>query len=220
MSGVIAFCGSKGSGKSTTATIFENIVSKMNIRTEQLAFAGHLKNSCAKVFKLDMDLFLNPALKEKELDSYVYLTKQNITEVFKEFMIETYDYDKHIRPHVGQVFDTPRKLLQYVGTELMHPLDKLIHVNVTMKLKDQAKLSIITDLRFPQEFTELEGRSDFYPVYIKNDVAENKAKTDGHASEKGFFEFKDRCILIDNNGSLADLERNINKFIEGRFSCK
>lgn len=212
--GIIAFCGSKGSGKSTSATIFTGLYKGP---TEELAFAGHLKNSCSKVFDVEMKYFLDPALKEVELDSYVNLTRQNLEALMKEFQVEAYDYDKHIRPHVGQVFDTPRRLLQYIGTEVLHPIDPLIHVKITLKLKDPNKLSIVTDLRFMQEFKALADREDFVGVYVYNMAAENRAASDGHASEKGVFEFKDQCILLPNNGSMIELENYLKSLIEMEY---
>lgn len=212
--GVLAFCGAKFSGKSTSAEIFTRLFKGA---TEEIAFAGHLKKTCSKVFKIDMKYFLDPALKEVEMDSYVHLTKWNIQQVFEEFHIKKFDYDTHIRQHVGQVFDTPRKLLQYIGTEVLHPLDSLIHVNITMKLKDKNKLSVVTDLRFPQEFNSLEPLPEFVGVYVSNLAAENKAATDGHASEKGYLQFRDRCYRVDNNGTVQELEANIKQLIKDKF---
>jgi hypothetical protein len=208
---LVAFCGAKESGKSTAAELFKNCV---NIKTEEVAFAGHLKNTCSKVFNIDMKYFLDPKLKEVELDSYVRLTKEYIEQIFQEFDIKEYDYDKHVRPHMGQVFDTPRKLLQYVGTELLHPVDKLIHVNITLKKINPEVITLVTDLRFPQEFDALYGREDFLPVYVNNKRAEHAAATDSHASERGWQKFKDRCVELDNNGSLSDLMANLQKLVQ------
>ncbi len=209
--GVIAFCGSKGSGKSTSATIFKELYTGP---TEELAFAGHLKKVCANVFLIDHNKFIDPLLKEVELNEYISLNPQNIKDVLSLFKIETYDFDKHVRPHIGQVFDTPRKLLQYVGTELLHPLDPLIHVNVTLKLKDPNKLSIITDLRFPKEFDYLCQRLDFIPVYVYNRSAEDRAAADNHPSERGVLTFKHKCVIVDNNGTMDQLRQELLKFMD------
>lgn len=211
---LIAFCGAKESGKSTSAELFKTLVSRA---TSEVAFAGHLKNTCSKVFGIEMKHFIDPKLKEVELDAYIRLTKELIEQVFSEFEVSEYDYDKHVRPHMGQVFDTPRKLLQYVGTELLHPIDKLIHVNFAMKKVDPNVLTLVTDLRFPQEFDAVYGRPEFLPVYVDNKRAENVAATDSHASERGWQQFKDRCFHLDNNGSLADLTEKLKKIIEEKL---
>jgi hypothetical protein len=211
---LIAFCGAKESGKSTSAELLKQIYAG---QVKEVAFAGHLKETCSKVFNIDMKYFLDPKLKEVELDTYIHLTREYIEQIFKEFEITNYDYETHIRRHVGQVFDTPRKTLQYVGTELLHPLDKLIHINITLKKVDPDVLTLVTDLRFPQEFDALVGREDFLPVYVSNAQAENRASVDSHASERGWQTFRDRCKLLDNNGSLADLTNNLKTLVQEKL---
>lgn len=211
---IVAFCGAKESGKSTSGTLFKDIYKGA---TEEIAFAGHLKNTCSKVFGLEMKFFLDTKLKEKELNSYIRLTKDVIEEVFKEFQITEYDYDKHIRPHIGQVFDTPRKLLQYIGTDLLHPIDKLIHINFALRNLNPDAVTVITDLRFPQEFDALYGREDFLPVHVYNIKAEASAQSDSHASERGWQTFKDRCVQVDNNSSFEALRANLETVIREKL---
>ncbi len=210
---LIAFCGAKGSGKDTSAGIFKDLVAT---EVKEIAFAGHLKQTCSKVFNIDMKYFTDPKLKEKELENYVRLTPETIEAIFQEFEITNYTFDDNIRPHLSQVFDTPRKLLQYVGTELLHPIDKLIHVNFALKKVDLNKISLVTDLRFPQEFDVLHGNENYLLVYVSNLQAENVAATDTHPSEQGWKYFKTKCIQLDNNGTLADLANNIKELIESR----
>lgn len=207
---IIAFCGAKESGKSTSAELFKTLIKS---KTTEVAFAGHLKEVCSKVFGIPMKYFLDTKLKESELDAYINLTTDSIQEIFERFDIKTYDYDSHIRKHVGQVFDTPRKLLQYVGTELLHPLDKLIHVNYALKQLDLNVITLVTDLRFPQEFDAIKDRPDFLPVYVDNKKAENNAAADTHASEQGWKIFKDYCVQLDNNSTLENLTANLQKLI-------
>lgn len=211
---IVAFCGAKESGKSTSGTIFKKLYSGP---TEEIAFAGHLKETCSKVFNLEMKYFLDTKLKEKELNSYIRMTKDVIEDVFREFQVTEYDYDKHIRPHIGQVFDTPRKLLQYVGTDLLHPIDKLIHINFALKNLNPDVITVITDLRFPQEFDVLYTRQDFLPVHIYNIKAETAALSDSHPSERGWQTFKDRCVQIDNNSTLEQLSSNLELVIKEKL---
>ncbi len=209
--GVIAFCGSKGSGKSTASTIFKE---HFTGPTEELAFAGHLKDVCSKIFDININHFLDPALKECELDSYVNLTRGNIQAVLQEFNQIHFDYNQHVRTHVGQVFDTPRSLLQYIGTEVLHPLDPLIHVKATLDNKDPNKLTIITDLRFVHEYIYLNNLPKVATVYVANLVAESRAKSDNHKSEREIFLFKDECRLLDNNHDLVALTSGIKTLVK------
>jgi energy-coupling factor transporter ATP-binding protein EcfA2 len=206
---IIAFCGAKGSGKSTSAELLKEV---SNLEIKEVAFADHLKLTCSKVFNLNMDNFINPNLKERELDSYINLNSVNIIEVLTEFKILDIDYDRMVRPHMGQVFDTPRKLLQYIGTNLLHLIDPLIHVKSAFDSIDSTKLNLITDLRFPQEFEALKDTALL--VYVSNDRAELLSSYDTHASEKGFLKFRDNCIKLDNNQDVHALREKIQQLVK------
>lgn len=205
--GILAFCGSKGSGKNTSADLVKELVTDGPV--EELSFAGHLKTTCSKVFAIDMKFFTDPALKEVELETYVVLAKETIEAVFKAFDVTDFTYDQHVRPHVGQVFDTPRQVLQYVGTEVLHPIDPLIHAKMTLKNKNPNALTLITDLRFLQEFSFVKNIPGFQAVYVANDRAESFAGSDSHKSEKELQLFKHECIRLDNNGNLTDLRTSV-----------
>lgn len=210
--GVIAFCGSKGSGKSTSATLFKETFTGP---TEEIAIAGHLKEVCAKVFNLDINYFLDPKLKEVELDELIVLDLKNLMQVLTDFMVNPVDKDRHCRPHVGKVLTTPRSLLQYIGTEVLHPIDPLIHIKVMIAKKDPNKLTLITDLRFAAEFEYLKTSSlTFTPVYVKNSIAEMRASSDSHASEREYVLFKNRCKELDNESNLGDLRSSIKGLIK------
>lgn len=212
---VVAFCGSKGAGKSTSSEIFKSMV---DVPTEELALADHLKNVCSEIFEIAPQNFFDQNLKEKELLDYVVLESNHITAVIQnfEFSEEQFTFDEHIRPHVGKVLETPRKLLQYIGTEVLHKLDPLVHVKIMLSKRSEDKLTLITDLRFPQEFDalmDLCGES-FKPAYVQNNAAEAAAESDGHASERGYHLFKHRCHLVDNNSNLANLHKNVKAYAE------
>lgn len=207
MSFIIAFCGVKGSGKDTAANLFKEVFGG---ETETIVFAGHLKTVCSKVFNIDMKYFTDVNLKEKELDEYVFLTDENITEIFKAFDVKSWSYDGHVRPHIGQVFDTPRRLLQYIGTDLLHPIDKLIHIKKALSLKDHNKTSIITDLRFTQEFEELKKFPALLTVHVNRNVSQYTAANSQHLSEVDLKNFAPLCdVQLDNNGSIEDLRSEI-----------
>lgn len=209
--GVIAFCGSKGSGKSTSAIVFKDLV---GVPTEEIAIAGHLKEACARVFSVEYDKFINPKLKEVELEDFIVLDAKNLKALLAEFLVKDYNYDSVVRPHIGRVLRTPRGLLQYIGTEVLHSIDPLIHVKVAFQKKDPTKITIITDLRFVAEFEYFNSSESFLPVYVKNAAAELTASVDAHPSERQFELFKARCYLLNNEGSMADLNVEISKLIQ------
>lgn len=202
--GVIAFCGSKGSGKSTSATLFKELI---QAPTEEIAIAGHLKEVCSRVFNVDFDKFVNPALKEVELEDFIVLTSDTVKTVLREFFVTEFEYNTHVRPHIGRILRTPRTLLQYIGTEVLHPIDPLIHVKAALKKKDPAKLTVITDLRFVAEFDYFCGVENFVPVYVRNVEAERVASTDAHPSERQLFLFNTKCRLLPNDEKTFSLLR-------------
>lgn len=205
--GIVAFCGSKFSGKSTSASIFKDLI---RVPTEEVAIAGHLKEAASRVFKLDMSLFIDPTLKEVELDEMILLTRDRVEGIMREFDVSDFTYDAHVRAHVGRVIRTPRALLQYIGTEVLHPIDPLIHVKKAIRKKDPTKLTVITDLRFAAEFEYFNaGSYEFTPVYVRNATAEARASIDGHASERQFELFRTRCALLPNDGNMAELTDNL-----------
>lgn len=210
--GILAFCGSKGSGKSTSAEMFKELYTGP---MEELAFAGRLKEVCSQVFELPMENFLDPKLKEKELDKYINLTPLKIEQVFRLFDVPNQDYDTFIRPHLGKVFETPRQVLQYVGTELLQKVNRAVHSNQMLKLKSPEKLTVVTDLRFFHEYELLKtGPNFFIPVLIKNDGASLIAASDTHPSETDLRKFERDCLVIENNGTLSELREKLKKFIE------
>lgn len=208
--GIIAFCGSKGSGKSTSATLFKELI---GAPTEEIAIAGHLKDVAAKVFDVDYNKFIDPKLKEVELEDFVLLNSDNLKTLMASFFVTDYSYDKHIRPHLGRVLRTPRALLQYIGTEVLHPLDPLIHVKTALKKKDPNKLTVITDLRFVAEFKYFNASKEFVPVYVKNAAAELAASVDAHPSERQFENFKSSCRLLSNEGNMEELRTGLRTLI-------
>jgi len=213
MKNIIAFCGSKGSGKSTSALVFKELVTTA---VEEIAIAGHLKEVSAAVFRIDYNCFIDPKLKEVELDEYIVLDSKRLEQVLIAFNLIGLDSDKYVRPHVGHIMRTPRQLLQYIGTEFLHPIDSLVHIKMAMRKKDPNKITLITDLRFVTEFNYLKDNheTDFLPVYVKNAAAELTASVDSHASERQYVEFVSRCRVLNNEGSLQDLRSNIDQMVK------
>lgn len=213
--GIVAFCGSKYSGKSTSATLFRALI---GVPTEEIALAGHLKEVCARVFNVDHNKFVDSKLKEVELEDYVLLTSDNLTALMREFFVTDYKFDKHIRPHMGRIQRTPRTLLQYIGSEVLHPIDPLIHSKMALKNKDPSKLSVITDLRFLAEFEYFKTFDNFTPVYVKNNAAEAEASIDAHSSERQLDLFKGKCYFLDNNlKDLGMLKGALTRFVSEMY---
>jgi|SRR6185436_10842114 len=208
--GIIAFCGSKFSGKSTSASLFKEMV---GVPVEELALADHLKEVSAKVFNIEYSFFIDPNKKEVEMGDLTILDRDNLTQFLKAFSVEP--LDRLVRPHLGRVLRTPRNVLQYLGTEVLHTIDPLIHAKIVLKKKNSDKLTIVTDLRFVAEFDFFNTVPGFVPVYVKNSQAEFAASVDAHPSERQLHDFKGKCYEINNEvRSIENLRSNVGKLIK------
>jgi hypothetical protein len=218
MNGIIAFCGAKGAGKDTSYAVLEEVLPG---KVERVALADQLKKVCSKVFDIDMKYFTDPSLKEVDLEEKtIVVDRAQILGVLDGFDLNNGDplNDKGLRFHIGKTCTTPRQLLQFVGTDLLHPVDDLIHVKRILDKRDPSKLTVITDLRFETEFNyffDNLAASEFTPIYVKNPKAEMIASTDLHPSERQLDIFKNKCHVLMNDGdSLSSLRVNL----EGLFT--
>jgi hypothetical protein len=160
--------------------------------------------------------FVNNNLKEKPLEDPIFLNQKLVSNVFESFGYE-FDYDKHVRDHIGMLLETPRYLLQYVGTDILHRVNPNVHVDSLVDQLSDEGINIITDMRFVHEFDHFTDnfQGKFFPVYVKNNKAELIASGDMHKSEKDLQKFKHKCIVIENNSSLEDYEKKIIDFVGG-----
>jgi hypothetical protein len=205
MKTIVALTGVKTSGKTTAF----NFIKEAYPDVVEIQIARKLKDVCASVFGVDRALFDDPARKEVELETPVYLTRKNI-----EAAIEAYgkvsDYDRHVRPHVGKVLESPRRLAQYIGTEVLRNVDLDIHcIGAVMDLPEDG-FFVVTDMRFLSEFDFFKNNfaAEFFPYYIQSNRAEETA-TDPHPSEREVREVAKKCKPVPNNGGMAEFRLRI-----------
>lgn len=203
---ILAFAGSKGSGKTTAFSVIANNFTGVH----EAMLAGKLKRGVCEVYGFDFNRLDDLAYKESELDIPVELTRDNLTAMATYFGVE-FDYDTHLRTHVGYTCDTLRHLLQYIGTEVLRGIDNDIHVKTVVRDLPKEGLVVITDLRFEGEFNYFyeNHQNEFFPFYVKNNAAELAAEGDNHPSETDLQKFKNKCGLIDNNYSLQEYKATI-----------
>ena len=206
---VIGLVGVKTSGKSTTANIMKKIFQDDVI---EAALADKLKNVCSEIFNVPREHFDRQDLKEIPFSLNKTLTKETISLVLTGFGIkETEDllnfYNKN--NIIDKQLSSPRQIAQIVGTEVLRAAgDEDIHCK-NVNLGD--KITIISDVRFPNEFNYFNTlpNSYFLPFYIQRTEAEEKITPDSHPSETSVFIFRDKCIKINNNNGLENLEKQI-----------
>ena len=203
---IIGLAGVKTSGKSTVA----NVIKDMAPNAVESALADKLKNTCAEVFNLERNQFDAQELKEVPFLALKTLTRENIESVLTSFGVQMSDteFDEKYSGIIGLELDTPRRIAQIVGTEILRATGNPdIHCD---NVNTDGDIVIISDLRFPNEFEYFKRLSqtsldvEFVPLYIQRDTAEIVVDENSHPSEKSVFLFRDGCIKVDNNGTIED----------------
>ena len=211
---VIGLAGVKTSGKSTVANMLREFVS-----STEAALADKLKNTCAEVFRLERKQFDLQELKEVPFpeNEVRKLGTHHIRNILESFGVEMTpaEMSEKYSNLIGMTLDTPRKIAQIVGTEILRATgDEDIHCK-SVSLNPNG-ITIISDLRFPNEFeyfNNLEG-VDFIPLHVQRNLAEDLVTKDSHPSETSVFKFTDKCIKINNNGSFSETELQIKNIVD------
>lgn len=207
MKTVIGLAGVKTSGKSTVA----NMILSMVTGAKEAALADKLKNTCAEVFGLERKHFDDQNLKEVPFDEPKRLGVYKIGAILESFGIDMTIREIDSTFEVtNMMLETPRKIAQIVGTEILRQAgDEDIHCK-NVPLNDNG-VTVISDVRFPNEFEYFKNNKDVYfmPLYIARDEAEKHVTPDSHPSEKCVFEFNEKCVKIDNNGTIEETRAQV-----------
>jgi len=202
---IIFLTGSKGSGKTTTFNILKELCPDII----EIQLAKKLKDTCAEVFKINRNLFDDPVLKEVTFVTPIDLDLFSLDRIANIYNLKV--PLKNILKHEGKKLYTPRHLLQYIGTEVLREQDNAIHCEWATRDLPEEGIFVVTDGRFVDEFHYFKNKFKFtfFPYYINRECAEKKAATDMHASEQNIKYLKEKCKLIDNNGTLSLLFNNV-----------
>lgn len=206
---VIGLTGVKTSGKSTVANLLKDLILE---DVQESALADKLKNVCSKVFDVPREHFDKQDLKEVPFKSNKILTENDINLILSEFEVNPtkeliYFYNKN--NIINKPLKSPRQIAQIVGTEILRAAgDEDIHCK---NLKLGNNVTIISDIRFPNEFNYFENLPNTYflPFYIQRDEAEKYINSNSHSSETSVFTFCQKCININNNKDLEFLKKQI-----------
>jgi len=215
MKTVIGLAGVKTSGKTTVSDIIMELISN----SKESALADKLKNVSAEAFGLSRDSFDLQSLKEVPFNSGPkFFNSNSIKSILDGFGIECDKtlLNKITKSLVNTPLETPRRIAQIVGTELLRVYGTPdIHCEQVSLYDD---ITIISDIRFTNEFeyfNKLENIK-FIPLYIHRQGAEKVVdlKT-SHASETSVFEFNHKCKMINNNGTIDSTKEQIIKSLQG-----
>jgi len=200
----IGFIAEKESGKTTTF----NFVKAYFPGATEIMLAQHLKEVCAKVTGLELFCFEDNSEKKKLLPKPIKLTREMIEDVFRLF--ELNPGEEAVEKHVGKELETTRRVLQYIGTDILRDVEDNIHLRWSMRRTKPAEIYVITDIRFQNEFAFFEKYPNFIPFYIDRSKSTAAGVGESHASESGIQNLRKLCLSeIDNNGDLDHLKDQI-----------
>jgi hypothetical protein len=204
---VIGLVAPKEAGKTTVTNMLAEF-----IPIRESAFADKLKNTCSLVFNIPRENFDRQDLKEVKFEEPKILTEDKILAILDQYKANDALY---LTSFIDTKLFTPRHIAQLVGTELLREcVSPTVHIdNVII---DPNVVTVISDTRFVNEYEEMAKRDDieYYAAYIYRKQAEEQALKSDHKSETEFFQFKDKCYIIDNNSSFRDLELNVKTFLD------
>lgn len=203
---IIALSGSKGSGKTTTF----DIIKELRPDVIEVTFAGKLKEVCSEVFNIPLETFHRPDLKEVPFKRPIIISSRNLLDCVSAYgeSISLEQLGKQSQTEI----ETPRKLLQFIGTDVLRSIDDNILINDAIRSLPNSGLFVVTDVRMNNEFDILSKLgADIY--HVDNDKAEVYASKDSHPSERERLLFKDKCIKISNNRTFEDLRKQVEEIL-------
>lgn len=203
----IGLVGKAGVGKDTAAKMLSE-----RVGLPVIPFAKPLHDAAIHIWGKDC---LNRDQKEQEqifgfhafewfYTHHIKFVSENVT--ITESNLAKLNEIRNVFSEGGQIMQTisPRRFMQIYGTEFWRNVDEHFFVNL---LRD--KSCIIPDVRFENEAAICD-----YVIVINRDVPD----VANHASEQFARKFTnmaegvyENIIVIDNNGTLSDLQEKINK---------
>lgn len=212
------FVGPKSSGKDTCASIIQEMGAGPTIK-----FAGPLKDICTDVFQIPRRAFEDAAAKEqygeytidpRAIGEIVQIMDWYIPLSYKEQR----DALRSFANHVGTVLNTPRQVLQYVGTEMIRAVDFDWHCKAAFTTVDWrfGDSGVVTDCRFLNEYEYLVAHHapEFY--YVERPLAEAQLTAATHTSELEILRVREKITnVIHNTGTKEDLTTLVQSIFKG-----
>ncbi len=212
---IISLSGKKKSGKDTVADF---LVKDRGFT--KLSFSTPLKELIIKTFSIDPDLLYNDTKKDLPMDynlniDYFHLDKMR--EIITEEWGVQIDYET--RERIEEFFDkkieTPRQLMQVVGTDIIRNLiSETIFIDLMLeKIKKIQTPIVIADARLKNERETLLELGAIMAL-IKRDI---NIDPDDHISENDFGDEDEYDLVIENNINLQQLRSEINMWYSLTF---
>lgn len=204
---IIAFCGAPGAGKDTAADYLVE-----NHDFAHVKFARELREICAHSFGLPLHYLADPAFKDKKFEHPIVIDEEDyerFTNRLNHNFVSSGNYKDLRNVMIGKELETPRELLQYIGTDVIRQgIDASYFVSyVEDKIRyweSRGSNVVISDLRFPNELKAIK-KHECKAYRILRDVGEN-----GHAAENQELDVDGEVC---NNGSVRELELQLEELL-------
>lgn len=220
---VIGIGGEKGSGKSTVASYIED---KGYYHTY---FAKNLKRTCGSVFGFSSEQMENQDLKERHFDRLLVMTKEDVFNICSRANTMypgeiTFAQAKEMWAVVEKYqglktgFSSVRKVLQFVGTELLRDCVNPDFHALSVKYELEGfgvEKAVISDARFANERNFIKKEWSGKTVLIKEDKGEETVETkDMHPSENSLGEDSDYDhVIINYKKSFESLYESVDNYL-------
>jgi len=182
-----------------------------------MSFAHNLKTMCSKVFNLNDNQVDTQPGKSEQLNPPISFGVEEAIKVIcymaQTHQIEELDLEQFKTP---KILNTPREVLQYVGTDICRKIIPNYHVDVVrqqIQLRPHENI-ILTDARFPNEREMLKREFDAILIRIKRPNFTPDVPT-GHTSETSLGTDNEYDQIIINDSTLLELQKQALEFNKG-----
>lgn len=198
---ILVLSAPKRSGKDEVAAIL-----KKQFGYQRVAFADPLRVLCANTFQLPLDSFTDDTKKDLAFAEPVTMRiaeVERLAELVNADEIETQLLMQHGR---DLTFNTPREIMQIVGTDLVRAcVNESYFINIALDNISKAEGNIaITDARTPGERAAIKALGGTL-IRIKREGYEGV----GHISETSIGSDNEYDVIINNDGTLSELQHDV-----------
>lgn len=198
---LICFAGNAGVGKDTAAEILID-----DYGYKKIAFADEIKVICSDTFGIEHKYFTDTELKEKPFETPIKITQEHLSNIIRA--VSRYDmsfsdtaYRDMSKVGLGVKLESPRHMMQFVGTELVRGcLDNNAWLIIFSKKCKEINKVVVTDVRMKNEAEFLKSLGGKVAKINRKGAKSVRS----HFSENGLGEF-DFDVTIDNDSSIDHL---------------
>lgn len=196
---IVGFSGKAGSGKDTTADIYQSIVQELinqriaedrtldkNYILQRGAFANTLKRICAELTGISANTFHTESGKASQ-NIFANMSNRKVAQIVgTECFRDNFSDDIWVKTTINEF--------------LHETLTNLCHYDVIHETKPRTKATlIVSDVRFENEATAIRALQGDLAMVV-NSNHEINPEVDGHRSEQ-LFPLMDNDVVIHNDGS-------------------